>query len=203
MLDLHHRAVAVAQAAVARVTPADLGRPTPCAAWDVGALLRHMVGENQGFATAAAHGRAGLAVWAGGDVGADPGAAFAASAAAAVAALREADGRLLEIREFGTFPARVAIGMQVVDLVVHGWDVAVSVGAPYAPDDDLAAAALAIAGRWPIPPEARGPEAAFDRQVPTGERAGDLDRLLGLVGRDPAWTPGRGAAARAGGAAAR
>lgn len=189
MLDMHRRAVAAAEAAVARVTTADLARPTPCAAWDLDGLLRHMVGQNHGFATAAVRGSADAGVWAGSELGADPHAAFPASAAAVVAAFRDADGPL-EVPPFGTFPARVAVGMQLVDLLVHGWDVAVSVGAPYAPDDDLAAAALTIASRWPIPPEARGPRAAFDREVPTGADAAPFDRLLGLVGRDPAWSPG-------------
>src|SRR3954468_23136723 len=48
---------------VARLAPTDLSQPTPCAGWDLRALLAHMTGQHRGFA-AAAVGRGGdLAVW--------------------------------------------------------------------------------------------------------------------------------------------
>ena len=52
MQTLHHRALDLAAELVATVRPADLGRPTPCAGWDLGALLAHMTGQNHGFADA-------------------------------------------------------------------------------------------------------------------------------------------------------
>jgi uncharacterized protein (TIGR03083 family) len=44
--------VADAGSLVDRIGPADLARPTPCAGWDLRALLAHLIGQNHGFAEA-------------------------------------------------------------------------------------------------------------------------------------------------------
>jgi uncharacterized protein (TIGR03086 family) len=71
--------------------------------------------------------------------------------------------------------------------VLHGWDVARAVGAPYEVPAELAAVVLAAVsataetgrdGGW------YGPE------VPVAGDAPPFDRALGLTGRDPAWRPG-------------
>ena len=80
------------------------------------------------------------------------------------------------------------------ELVVHGWDLAVSTGQAYAADPvAVEACAEWVAG---FAPPADGPDAPadegglFGRPVPVGADASALDRLLGLTGRDPAWRPG-------------
>jgi uncharacterized protein (TIGR03086 family) len=95
------------------------------------------------------------------------------------------DDDRFEVREFGYFPTRVAIGMHFVDVLVHGWDVAVSLDLPYCPEDELASAALAIASGWPRAGERRR---HFGRRVavPAAD-APDFTRLLGLLGRSPSW----------------
>jgi hypothetical protein len=50
-------------AVVAQVTAADLGRPTPCAAWDLRALLAHMTVQHLGFAAAAEGNGASPDIW--------------------------------------------------------------------------------------------------------------------------------------------
>ena len=68
---LHAAAVRATVDLVARATPADLGKPTPCAGWDLAALLAHMTAQHHGFA-AAARGRGGdETVWAPGPLGDD------------------------------------------------------------------------------------------------------------------------------------
>ncbi|HEY0639365.1 MAG TPA: maleylpyruvate isomerase N-terminal domain-containing protein, partial [Pseudonocardiaceae bacterium] len=50
---MHGRVMATSVAVVAGVSADDLGRPTPCAGWDLRRLLAHMTGQNHGFAAAA------------------------------------------------------------------------------------------------------------------------------------------------------
>ena len=93
---------------------------------------------------------------------------------------------LPEIRAGGAFPAPVAVGFHLVDNVVHAWDLAVSLGAASLDlDHDVLAAALRVAQQVPNGAERSADGAAFapGRDAP-GEP--DLDRILLLLGRDPA-----------------
>jgi uncharacterized protein (TIGR03086 family) len=170
------------------VTPEDLRRPTPCPDWTLHGLLRHMVSENQGFAAAANGVAPDRSVWTGGTLGDDPTRAYLDSAALVRKAFSE-EGvleRRIEVREFGVFPAAFAISMHLVDLVIHGWDVARSLGAHHEPDPELAEAVLRTLLRMPLE---RGPSRAFGALVQVPGDASVTDRLLGHVGRDPRWTP--------------
>ena len=82
-------------------------------------------------------------------------------------------------------PAEVA-GLVVLDeLVVHGWDIAVSMGQPYEPSvPDIDAAASFVAS-FDAPRDGN----LFGPVVPVPDSAPALDRLLGLTGRDPNWQP--------------
>ncbi len=52
LLDLDRRALAATGAHVGAVGSDDLTRPTPCAEWDVRALLNHVLGNNHLYASA-------------------------------------------------------------------------------------------------------------------------------------------------------
>ncbi|WP_199725552.1 TIGR03086 family metal-binding protein [Nocardiopsis sp. Huas11] len=189
--DLDRRALEAARGPIAQVGPAHLTRPTPCAHWNLGDLLRHLVNENRGFAAAAAGLRVARSLWDGGELGADPHRAYQESAAEVTAAfaVEDIDERPVEIREFGVRSGRSAMAMHFLDCLVHGWDVAVSLGVPYDPDEESVAAALLIASRWADVPGLRGPGAPFAALVPVSDEADGFARLLGLVGRTPTWTP--------------
>jgi uncharacterized protein (TIGR03086 family) len=183
-------------AVVARVRPEQLWWPTPCADWTLYGLLRHQVSENGGFAQAAREGSAPPSVWQGGDLGSDAVGAFAASAALVAAAFAEPGlgGREVTVREFGTFPARTAVGMHLVDVLAHGWDVAATIGVPFAPDAELAAVARAVAERIPDSAQARRPGASFAPAVPpaagaagAGDGTADFEAFLRALGRSPSW----------------
>src|SRR5262245_6782047 len=121
--DLDRRALDLAGRVIEQVTAADLDRPTPCAAWNLGDLLRHMVSENHGFAANAVRTSAQRSIWVSGDLGTDPHRAYQDSATAVTAAFAAPDlfERQVEVREYGVFSARTAVRMHLVDCLVHGW----------------------------------------------------------------------------------
>jgi uncharacterized protein (TIGR03086 family) len=84
-------------------------------------------------------------------------------------------------------PGSVAALVALDEIVVHGWDIARATGQRYPADLDAVAACLAWVEGFTVPEGAGdgpfGPPVA----VPAGAPA--LDRLIGLTGRDPAWTP--------------
>ena len=193
LLDANAAAVRASVDVVARAVARDLTRPTPCAGWDLETLLRHMTAQHRGFA-AAASGR-----------GADPTAwELPAAGPGVLTAYRDADDDVLaafavadvldrpfRIPEFGEqpVPGRLAVGFHLVDYVVHGWDVARSLGAPFDPGADALAVTLPIVRGVPDDPARHEPGAAFApaRKVP-GDAA-PLTEILLLLGRDPAAPP--------------
>lgn len=193
---LHRAAVLASVDAVNAVTHDDLAKPTPCAGWDLATLLAHMTVQHYGFA-AAARGGADLGVWdpatVADAVASDPAGAYAAAAADVLSAF-EADHVLeapFALPEFGpgaTFPGAMAIGFHFVDYVVHGWDVARTIGVAFDLPQDVIDAVLPIAFAVPDG-EFRADEGSpFRRAVPVDSEATGLDRVLAHLGRSPAWT---------------
>jgi uncharacterized protein (TIGR03086 family) len=81
-------------------------------------------------------------------------------------------------------PAEVVGPLMLAEFVLHGWDLARAVGAPYDVAAELGEATLAAVR--PVAQMGRdggwyGPE------VPVPADAPAFDRALGLTGRDPAW----------------
>ncbi|MEV5977707.1 TIGR03086 family metal-binding protein [Streptomyces sp. NPDC052114] len=168
---------------------ADWERPTPCAGWTLRRLVAHMTAQHHGFAAAARGVGADRTYWIEQDLGGDPRERYAESVRHVLAAFAE-DGaaeRSFTLPELGgAFPGRVAVGFHLVDHVVHGWDVARSLGVPLDLPGEVVDAALAVARRVPAGPEHRGPGAAFAPPVPVPEGASPLDETLALLGRTPA-----------------
>jgi uncharacterized protein (TIGR03086 family) len=197
VLPLHRTAVLTSVDVVNGVTPDDLARPTPCEGWALADLLAHMTVQHHGFA-AAARGHGGdTAVWdpatVADAVAANPSAAYAAAAAEVLDAF-SADGVLdapFEIPEFepgAQFPGSMAIAAHFVDYVVHGWDVARTLGAAFELPDEVVAAALPIALVVPDGETRVADGAPFGPAVATNGAASDMDRLLAHLGRSPAWS---------------
>ena len=95
--------------------------------------------------------------------------------------------RLMEVREYGSFPRRTALTFHLLDCVIHAWDLARAIDVPYEPPPDLVEQAFALARGIPDTDTARGPGAAFERSVKVPGDAADFDQLLGLLGRNPDW----------------
>ncbi len=208
----HRLAVAGLHSVASRITPADLARPTPCAGWDLRALLEHMTGQDRGFAAAVrAAGNGGevtASAFAPHPLGPSPAADVAAGLDQVAAAFAEASGseRSVLMAEFDVrLPLPVVAGMHLVDTLVHGWDVAAALDAQVAYeaalDPDVVAAALAMAAQVPDDEARAAPGAPFGPAVAVPADASAWTRTLCLLGRDPAWTvaaasPPRPAAAR-------
>ncbi|MEV7871125.1 TIGR03086 family metal-binding protein [Streptomyces sp. NPDC088124] len=163
-----------------------LGAPTPCAEYDVHALLDHLFQVVVNFQALAAKRDA--------DFGAAPEhlagewrERFAAETARLVDAW-DAPGA-----EEGTsgamgLPARTVGSMVLGDLTVHAWDLARATGQPYEPDASLVGLLTAEFGA--LAPTARK-MGVFGEPVPVAPDAAPFDVLLALTGRDPGWAPPR------------
>jgi len=183
---------------VSAVTVDDLSKATPCAGWSLADLLTHMTAQHRGFAAAARGHGADLAIWqpdtVAEAVAADPAGAYSAAANAVIDAFAGADVLEAEfaLPEFGagaTFPGAVAIGFHYVDYVVHGWDVARSLGQPFGLPADVVAAALPLAFVVPDGDFRTSHSAPFGPAISSTEPADDMGRILAYLGRSPRWTP--------------
>ncbi|MFF5107859.1 hypothetical protein [Streptosporangium sp. NPDC000509] len=68
----------------------------------------------------------------------------------------------------------------------YGWDLARTTGQEYEPDPEAVSRALDFTGRMAETGRQRG---TFGPPVAVPDDAPRFDHLLGLIGRDPAWTP--------------
>ncbi|MDX1881607.1 TIGR03086 family metal-binding protein [Mycolicibacterium sp. 141076] len=190
LLSAHRRAILASVDVVNTVGLADLRRPTPCAAWDLADLLAHMTVQHRGFAAAAHGGGQDLALWnpASCRDTHDPVGDYAAAAHDVVDAFGAADpDSQFALPELGTsVPAEMGIGFHLIDYVVHGWDVAASLGVPFALPDDVVATALPLALAVPDGDFRSMPDAPFG-PAQAGDSATDFDGLLRHLGRDPQW----------------
>ncbi|QKG23287.1 TIGR03086 family metal-binding protein [Actinomadura verrucosospora] len=171
-----------------------LEAPTPCADTSLATLVDHVDGLSLAFAMAAAK-----------DIpegGTQPPSADGSSLApgwrtrvperldALAAAWRdpsawegmtEAGG----VRMPGEVMGRVALN----ELVVHGWDIAKASGRPYDSGEAEVRECLVFVGQAVEQSGGKGTPGLFGPAVAVPDGASPLDRLIGLTGRDPSWTP--------------
>ena len=191
--DLDARAVRASVDVVEGITALDLSRPTPCSEWTLGDLLAHMTVQHRGFTAASAGRGADPAVWKAGAPSPDPVADYAMAAELVIAAFAqpgvlERGFAIPEIMPGMEFPAPQAISFHFIDYVVHGWDVARALGQPYELDADLVQAAVPMAEAVPEGERRLRPGAAFRPGLAAPDDASPMDRILAMLGRDPAWT---------------
>jgi len=192
---LHRVAVMNSLSLVESVRTTDLEARTPCAGWRVVDLLAHMTVQHRGFAAAARGFGDQPEVWRADAVmdaiTADPGGTYADAVSDVMTAF--ADDAVLEasfaLPEFGpkaVFPGAMAIGFHFIDYVVHGWDVAESLGVPFVLPDDVVDAALPLALLVPDSQDREAPNAPFAHAVDAPVTT-NLDRILRHLGRGPDW----------------
>lgn len=85
-------------------------------------------------------------------------------------------------------PAEMAGVIALDEVVVHGWDVAKASGQPYDVEPDLLAAVHGFVAPFADPDSPMPRDGLFGPVVPVAADAPLLDRVMGLTGRDPAWS---------------
>jgi uncharacterized protein (TIGR03086 family) len=181
---IHERALRATGAVVDGVAAdRQMDLPTPCDGWSVRELLNHIVSGNYWAAELAA----GKTIDEVGDrldgdtLGDDPHAAYRSSAQVAAAAFN-ADGAMDApcAVSYGPVPGSVYCGHRVLDVVVHGWDLAKATGQDTTLDPELVDAVSAIIGPQMDMLVGSG---MFGTTVVIDPEADAQTRLLSLLGR--------------------
>jgi uncharacterized protein (TIGR03086 family) len=175
-------ALAQAERVVAQVGRDQRALPTPCAEWDVQALVGHLVAIAR-RAERVAGGRPASAVPQVVEVDGRGRSRFAAAAGKARQAWDEAPPDDVAA-PWGVLPAPVALSGFVVELVAHSHDLAVATGRVDLLDQPLATAALGVAERL-LPATLRGAGTAVADPVPAPPDADAYGRLSAFLGRAP------------------
>jgi uncharacterized protein (TIGR03086 family) len=186
--DLGSAAAEVARV-VAGVRDDQLDGPTPCEGTSVAAMLDHLVGLTLAFRLAAEKTPSAGGPSAAADaLVPDWRTRLPAQLDALAAAWRSpgaAEGTAVAGGVEMPAPAMAVVALD--ELVVHGWDVAVATGQPYAVSDADAEACMSFAGAVGESPDERA--GLYGPRVPVPASSSAMDRLLGLTGRDPGWRP--------------
>lgn len=197
---LLERATSYCLGSLSLVTPAALGNRTPCTAWDLRALLRHLNDSLRALCEAVAVGRVGtygmdaMDAANGMDGTSGPGAASeAAGPDDVLASLRDNACRLLgawadaaaseSVSIAGQrLPAGVVAGTGALEIAVHGWDVSRSCA-----DDRPVPAALAeeLLDLAPLIVTDADRPVRFAQPARVSPSAAAGDRLVAFLGRKP------------------
>jgi uncharacterized protein (TIGR03086 family) len=175
------RAFASTRAVLVQVQAGQLDAPTPCASWDVRALIEHFTGSARwaaaaiGSEEAADEDRAAV----------DFIAAYDQGSKGALAAFG-ADGALEKAVTLprGEFCGAALMWLAVNDQFVHGWDLARAIGHDTDLDPGLADELLVRGQGW-ITDAYRGPDGAglFGPPVKAPAGVSPADRLAAFLGR--------------------
>jgi uncharacterized protein (TIGR03086 family) len=169
-----------------------LGAPTPCLEYTLGDLVDHIRQLTIAFTAAAKKDTAGMRSGrAPGDaknLGDDWRTRIPGDLSALADAWREPAAWTGMTMAGGIdLPGELAGIIALDELVVHGWDVARASGQDFDQDRESLEAVYAFVKQFSSAGEAR--EGMFGPEVAVPDDAPLLDRLLGLTGRDPGWSP--------------
>jgi uncharacterized protein (TIGR03086 family) len=170
---------------VAGVRPDQLGDSTPCDAWDVRALLNHVIGVAEAFS----HVGNGTPINPPDPntdyfVGDDYAAAYHSATSRLLAAWRKPGVLDATITlPFGDAPGSLGATINFIDVLVHGWDAARATGQDATLAPHLAEPALDLSRG--IMNEQLRQSGAFGPEVAVAENAPAGDRLVAFLGRTP------------------
>jgi uncharacterized protein (TIGR03086 family) len=179
------RASAVTGDLIDRIAADQWTAPTPCTEWNVRDVVNHLVGMNLVFV--AMFEESPMPERGADRLGADPADAYRRSAAALqAAAARPGVLERSQATAVGVATGGERLQWRIVDLLVHGWDLAQATGAVAEPPDDLVEQALTFA-QAQLPNQPRAGRFADPRPIP--DNAPAIDRLAAFTGRPVPWTP--------------
>jgi uncharacterized protein (TIGR03086 family) len=175
-----------------------LGGPTPCPEYTVGDLLDHVGSLTLAFTAAATKSATdatdATAQAASGDasrLGEDWRTRIPRDLAALAQAWRD-PAAWTGMTRAGPFdlPGEVAGIVALDELVIHGWDVARATGQLYTCDPRSLEAAHGFVAQVAGPGQEATREGRFGPAIRVPDDAPLLDRVIGLSGRHPDWSPG-------------
>lgn len=183
-------------ALLAGISDGPLDRPTPCPKYSLGDLLDHVGGLTMAFTAAAtkdfpsevgSQGPSGDAS----RLGDDWRSRIPQDLAALAQAWREPDAWSGMTKAGGVdLPGEVAGLVALDELVIHGWDVARATGQTYDVDEPSLEAVHGFVAQFSGPGQEESRAGLFGPEVEVPDDAPLLDRVIGMTGRDPAWSPG-------------
>jgi uncharacterized protein (TIGR03086 family) len=174
-----HRAVAAVFGERVRGTR-DWDVPSPVEGWTARAVVEHLTGWLPAFLDSGA----GIALPA---ADPDPVVAWQAQADAVQALIENPDGRVVTNPHIGQVPLDEAIDrFYTADVFMHTWDLARATGQDDRLDPEFCAQLLA--GMQPMADVLQA-SGQFGAPVPVPADADAQTRLIGFIGRDPAWQP--------------
>jgi uncharacterized protein (TIGR03086 family) len=180
---------------VANVPDSLLTGPTPCPAYTLGDLVDHVGGLTLAFTAAA--------TTAGGEIGSERPSPDASRLGGDWRTRIPADLQVLAqawrdpaawegMTKAGgvELPGEIAGLVALDELVIHGWDVARASGQPYECDTASLEAVHGFVAQFSGPGQEAAREGLFGAVIDVPDDAPLLDRVIGLAGRDPNWSPG-------------
>ncbi|MFI7607506.1 TIGR03086 family metal-binding protein [Micromonospora sp. NPDC049366] len=189
LLEAYRRSLADFVDRVDQVGPGQWSDPTPCPGWDVRTLVNHVVSEGR-WSVPLLAGRTVDEVGDrldGDQLGDDPSAAARETAAQAEIAASRPDVLDASVHlSGGDTPAAEYLHQLLAEHLVHGWDLAVAIGAdPRFDPDAVRECARWFAGRAEDYRRDQLTQPGVDLPTDTDEQ----DRLIAAFGRDPNWAP--------------
>ncbi|WP_063064815.1 TIGR03086 family metal-binding protein [Nocardia violaceofusca] len=179
LLRLDAMALALIGHDVVTLDDADLTAPTPCAGWNVADLIAHM-NERHEAVNASVLGTTLDGVH-------DPREVFAQITARWIAAM-ERSGEVVALPRSGSLPIEHVLGVHLVDMLTHRWDLARALRRPCPVPARLLTAALPIARSITAPGSPlNGPGGAYRPRLAEDRSRPPLDAIVALLGRDPDW----------------
>jgi uncharacterized protein (TIGR03086 family) len=177
MMPLMTRAAERTAGVVRAVRQEQFGLSTPCAKFDVKDLINHLEWVAEMYESL---GRKGPSIEQGPYAGDFPERAERMLSAWSRPEAWEGTSPAMGL------PMTALAQMYLVDMVVHAWDLARATGQEYEPDPAALSQAMDFTEQMVEMGRQRG---AFGPPVAVADDAPQFDRLLGMIGRDPAWTP--------------
>lgn len=181
LLRLDATALALIGHDVALIPDSALTNPTPCEGWTVADLLRHMNERHEAVTQARLSPLD--------EESDDPRDDFARITARWVAAI-ERTGPTVNLPGRGPTPTERVLGIHLVDMLVHRWDLARALQTSPSVPDRLTEAALPLARANTAPGSPlNGPGGVYRRPLAADPEGAAMDQIVALLGRDPRWSP--------------